>query len=61
MLKDVTGEGTTNVTSAPMERWRIVAYPLSRTPPAVPDGALRLTRRRFAYDIWPEDEGASRR
>lgn len=58
-LKDVVGEETSNVTAAPMERWRIVAYPLSQTPPAVPNGALRLTRRHFAYDVWL-DEGAER-
>lgn len=50
-LRDAGGEGS-GVMAAPIERWRIVAYPLAQTPAAVPPGALRLTRRRFAYDIW---------
>ncbi|HKV86062.1 MAG TPA: methyltransferase domain-containing protein [Ktedonobacterales bacterium] len=57
-VKDVSDEEP-GVTTTPIERWRIVAYPIARTPPAVPAGALRLTRRRFAYDIWLDD-GAAR-
>ncbi|MGH2487071.1 MAG: methyltransferase domain-containing protein [Ktedonobacterales bacterium] len=56
-LKDASGERT-GIVTMPIERWRIVAYPLARTPAAIPTGALRLTRRRFAYDIWLDDSAS---
>ena len=47
-----SGAESSQASETPMEQWRIIAYPIASAPRAVPHGALRLTRRHFAYDIW---------